>query len=88
MLLPTIRETDENTLLIADGFSCREQIEQLAHRRAFHTAEVAAKALREGSYQNAEGHKIQEPHTIPEMQEQSELKNRTKAEPMEIGHEH
>jgi Fe-S oxidoreductase/FAD/FMN-containing dehydrogenase len=88
MLLPTVRETDEKTILIADGFSCREQIEQLAHRRALHTAEVAAKALREGSYQNGEGHKIQEPHTIPEMQEQSELKNRTKAEPMEIGHEH
>ncbi|HEY1790399.1 MAG TPA: FAD-linked oxidase C-terminal domain-containing protein [Verrucomicrobiae bacterium] len=88
VLLPTIRDTDEKTLLIADGFSCREQIEQLAHRRAMHTAEVAAKALREGSYNNAKGHKIQEPHTIPEMQEQSELKNRTHAEPMEIGHEH
>ncbi|HEV2455059.1 MAG TPA: heterodisulfide reductase-related iron-sulfur binding cluster, partial [Verrucomicrobiae bacterium] len=88
ILLPTVRETDDKTLLIADGFSCREQIEQLAHRRALHTAEVAAKALREGSYQNDEGHKIQEPHTIPEMQEQSELKNRTHAEPMEIGHEH
>jgi FAD/FMN-containing dehydrogenase/Fe-S oxidoreductase len=88
MLLPSVRELDEKTLLIADGFSCREQIEQLAHRRALHTAEVAAKALREGSHLNPDGHKAQEPHTIPEMQEQSQLKNRTKAEPMEIGHEH
>lgn len=88
ILLPAVRGADEQTLLIADGFSCREQIEQLAHRRALHTAEVAAKALREGSFQNGDGHKIQEPHTIPEMQEQSELKNRTHAEPMEIGHEH
>jgi FAD/FMN-containing dehydrogenase/Fe-S oxidoreductase len=88
VLLPAVREADEKTLLIADGFSCREQIEQLAHRRAMHTAEVAAKALREGNHQNGQGHKIQEPHTIPEMQEQSELKNRTHAEPMEMGHEH
>ncbi|MGH7979470.1 MAG: FAD-linked oxidase C-terminal domain-containing protein, partial [Limisphaerales bacterium] len=88
MLLPAVRDTDEKTLLIADGFSCREQIEQLAHRRALHTAEVAAKALREGSFQNGQGHKIHEPHTIPEMQEQSQLKNRAQAQPMEIGHEH
>jgi Fe-S oxidoreductase len=88
VLLPSVRQADSETLLIADGFSCREQIEQLAQRRALHTAEVAAKALREGSLQNAEGRKIEPPHTIPEMQEQSELKNRTRAEPMEIGHEH
>jgi FAD/FMN-containing dehydrogenase/Fe-S oxidoreductase len=88
VLLPSIRDTDSETLLIADGFSCREQIEQLAHRRALHTAEVAAKALREGSRQNPEGRKIIEPHTIPEMQDQSQLNNRTQIEPMEIGHEH
>lgn len=88
ILLPAVRDAGPDVLLIADGFSCREQIEQLTHRRALHTAEVAAKALHEGNYKNAEGKKIQEPHTIPEMQEQSQLKNRTKAEPMEIGHEH
>lgn len=88
VLLPAMREAGQEMLLIADGFSCREQIEQLAHKHALHTAEVAAKALREGSHENGEGKKIQEPHTIPEMQEQSQLKNRTHAEPMEIGHEH
>jgi FAD/FMN-containing dehydrogenase/Fe-S oxidoreductase len=88
VLLPAIRDTDGETLLIADGFSCREQIEQLTHRRALHTVEVAAKALREGSHENPEGKKIIEPHTIPEMQDQSQLNNRTQIEPMEIGHEH
>ncbi|HEY1663545.1 MAG TPA: FAD-linked oxidase C-terminal domain-containing protein [Verrucomicrobiae bacterium] len=88
VLLPTVRQADADTLLIADGFSCREQIEQLADRRALHTAEVVARALREGSYANPEGEKIVSPHTIPEMQAQSQLNNRTQAKPMEIGHEH
>ncbi len=30
------------TLIVADGFSCREQIDQLGHRRAIHFAEVLA----------------------------------------------
>ncbi|MGH7953561.1 MAG: (Fe-S)-binding protein, partial [Limisphaerales bacterium] len=83
ILLPTVRETPEDILLIADGFSCREQIEQLANRHALHTAEVVAKVLREGSRGSSEGEKVQEPHTVPEMQEQSQLKNRRQAEPME-----
>jgi FAD/FMN-containing dehydrogenase/Fe-S oxidoreductase len=88
ILLPRVRETPPETLLIADGFSCREQIEQLANRRALHTAEVLLKVLREGSRENPEGKKIHAPHMVPEMQEQSQLKNRTKTEAVEIGHEH
>src|SRR5204862_2735281 len=41
-LLPAVREAGQSTLVIADGFSCRTQIEQLAGRRALHTAEVVA----------------------------------------------
>jgi Fe-S oxidoreductase len=88
ILLPRVRETPQENFVIAEGFSCREQIEQLANRRALHTAEVLLKVLREGSYTNPEGKKIEAPHTVPEMQEQSQLKNRTKTEPVEIGHEH
>jgi FAD/FMN-containing dehydrogenase/Fe-S oxidoreductase len=87
ILLPRVREEKKEKLVIADGFSCREQIEQLANHRALHTAEVLVKVLREGSYKNPEGKKIHAPHTVPEMQEQSQLKNRTKTEPIEIGHE-
>jgi FAD/FMN-containing dehydrogenase/Fe-S oxidoreductase len=43
-LLPDLaREPD--ALLVADGFSCREQIRQLAGRPAFHVAEVVRRAL-------------------------------------------
>jgi Fe-S oxidoreductase len=34
VLLPSIRKTDKDTLLVADGFSCREQISQTIDRHA------------------------------------------------------
>jgi hypothetical protein len=34
-------------LVVADGFSCREQIAHATGRRAFHLAEVLQLALRE-----------------------------------------
>ena len=45
-LLPAVREAGEETLLIADGFSCKTQIEQLTERRALHTAQVIKMAMR------------------------------------------
>jgi Fe-S oxidoreductase len=39
-LLPRIRSTPAETLLLADGFSCRTQIAQGTGRRALHLAEV------------------------------------------------
>jgi Fe-S oxidoreductase len=44
-LLPAIRSAAEDTLLIADGFSCREQISQSTGRRALHLAQVLDAAL-------------------------------------------
>ncbi|MBW3668642.1 MAG: FAD-binding protein [Actinobacteria bacterium] len=44
-LLPAVRAASPDTLLVADGFSCREQIDQTTGRRALHTAEVLAQAL-------------------------------------------
>lgn len=41
-LLPAVRGADAETLLVADGFSCREQIAQLSERKALHIAEVLA----------------------------------------------
>jgi Fe-S oxidoreductase len=40
VLLPEVRKAASDTLIIADGFSCREQISQLTDRRALHLAEV------------------------------------------------
>jgi FAD/FMN-containing dehydrogenase len=39
-LLPAVRAVDPETLLVADGFSCRTQITAGTGRRALHTAEV------------------------------------------------
>ena len=46
-LLPAVRETGPETLLVTDGFSCRSQIEHGADRRPVHLAEVLALAYRE-----------------------------------------
>jgi FAD/FMN-containing dehydrogenase/Fe-S oxidoreductase len=42
-LLPAIQSCDAATIVVADGFSCREQIDQLGHVRALHFAEVLAR---------------------------------------------
>jgi Fe-S oxidoreductase len=47
VLLPAVRDAARDTLVIADGFSCREQIAQLSDRRAYHLAEVLRLALRQ-----------------------------------------
>ncbi|MBX3665320.1 MAG: FAD-binding oxidoreductase [Burkholderiales bacterium] len=44
-LLPAVRAADEKTLIVASGYSCREQIAQLSDRKALHIAEVVALAL-------------------------------------------
>jgi hypothetical protein len=41
VLLPKVREASPETLIVADGFSCKSQIEQAGTgRRALHVAEV------------------------------------------------
>ena len=48
VLLPKVREADASTLILADGFSCREQIAGLTGRGALHLAQVLQMALHEG----------------------------------------
>jgi Fe-S oxidoreductase len=45
VLLPQVRAADRDALIIADGFSCREQIAQATDRRALHMAEVLHLAM-------------------------------------------
>jgi Fe-S oxidoreductase len=45
VLLPAVRAAAADTLVVADGFSCREQIEQATGRTALHLAEVLRLAL-------------------------------------------
>ena len=49
VLLPAVRQAGPETLIVADGFSCRTQIEQETGRRALHLAEL----IRMGQTQNA-----------------------------------
>jgi Fe-S oxidoreductase len=44
-LLPAVRSAPPDCLIIADGFSCREQISQCTGRRALHLAEAIQMAL-------------------------------------------
>jgi Fe-S oxidoreductase len=45
VLLPAVRSAGQDTLIVSDGFSCREQIYQATGRRAVHLAEAMRIAL-------------------------------------------
>jgi FAD/FMN-containing dehydrogenase/Fe-S oxidoreductase len=46
-LLPAVRQADPDTLIVADGTSCRHQIADCTPRRARHVVEVLAEALQD-----------------------------------------
>jgi FAD/FMN-containing dehydrogenase/Fe-S oxidoreductase len=48
VLLPAVRQADKDTLIITDGFSCREQITQTTDRVPLHLAQIIQMALHEG----------------------------------------
>ncbi|MCW2526531.1 MAG: linked oxidase domain protein, partial [Pseudonocardiales bacterium] len=52
-LLPAIRAASDNAIVLADGFSCRTQLDQLADRGGIHLAELLASYL-PGSTANQE----------------------------------
>ncbi|HET7209363.1 MAG TPA: FAD-linked oxidase C-terminal domain-containing protein [Terriglobales bacterium] len=69
VLLPAVRNADASTIVIADGFSCKEQIAQQTNRSALHTAEVLAMALHKGP--NGPSGAFPEQHSIaPRVQAQ------------------
>jgi len=49
VLLPAVRRAAPDTLVVADGFSCREQILQGTGRPAMHLAEILKMALERGN---------------------------------------
>lgn len=51
VLLPRVRQAPADTLIVTDGFSCREQISQTTKRRALHLAEVLQMALHQETIQ-------------------------------------
>jgi FAD/FMN-containing dehydrogenase/Fe-S oxidoreductase len=48
VLLPAVRRASAETLIVADGFSCREQIRQATGREAVHLAEALRMGLAAG----------------------------------------
>jgi hypothetical protein len=44
-LLPAVRKAPADTMIVADGFSCREQITQATGRQTLHLAEVIQMAI-------------------------------------------
>jgi hypothetical protein len=48
VLLPRVRQAPDDELVIADGFSCRTQIQQGSDRRGLHLAEVMRLAMHLG----------------------------------------
>jgi FAD/FMN-containing dehydrogenase/Fe-S oxidoreductase len=45
VLLPKVRDAAQDTLIVADGFSCREQIAQATGRQVLHLSQVLQMAL-------------------------------------------
>ena len=46
VLLPAVRNAAQDRLIVADGFSCREQVLQGTGKPAIHLAEVLKMALK------------------------------------------
>jgi Fe-S oxidoreductase len=49
VLLPAVRQASDATLVVTNGFSCREQVEQTTHKRTYHLADVIQLALKRTS---------------------------------------
>ena len=47
VLLPAVRKVSDETLIVSDGFSCREQIEQATGKTTLHLSELLQLALKQ-----------------------------------------
>jgi hypothetical protein len=79
-LLPAVRKAPPEWLIIANGFSCREQIAQGSHRKALHLAEVLQMAL------NPHRPEAQPyPEALDEQQRQAEISRSMKHAGLALG---
>lgn len=66
-LAPAVRQAKEETLIIANGFSCHEQIVQQTRRRPLHVAEVLQLAKQQGRPRSVTPHyQPTEPEPLPD----------------------
>lgn len=70
VLLPRVRAASAETLVIADGFSCRNQIEEGTSRRGLHIAQVLQLAPRRGPAGPTPG----APEQAPELHENQRIR--------------
>ena len=56
VLLPAVRASADTTLIVADGYSCREQIAQTTDRRGLHLTEVIHMAMQGDSQAQQKEH--------------------------------
>jgi Fe-S oxidoreductase len=63
VVLPAVRSAGKDDLIVADGFSCREQIAQATDRRGLHLAEVVHLALQRETGVMASNGKGRSPET-------------------------
>jgi FAD/FMN-containing dehydrogenase/Fe-S oxidoreductase len=55
VLLPAVRKADQDTLIMTNGFSCREQIRQATGRESLHLAQVIRMGIKNKQEQEAGG---------------------------------
>ncbi|MBI5261290.1 MAG: FAD-binding protein [Bradyrhizobium sp.] len=61
-LLPAVRRADDDTLIVADGTSCRHQIKEGARRNALHVARVLAMSLERAKSNHPPSSATEEPN--------------------------
>ncbi|MEO6905509.1 MAG: (Fe-S)-binding protein, partial [Ginsengibacter sp.] len=67
VMLPAVRGADKKTLVISNGYSCREQIEQLTDREGMHIAQVLQMALHENERADSEATNYPERKYVDDM---------------------
>jgi len=80
-LLPAVRQVPDDWLIIADGFSCREQIAQNTSRRALHLAEVLQMALQPSALDKDDPY----PESRGAREQQAEIRAQMKQAGMKAG---
>mgnify|MGYP001799261893 CR=1 FL=1 len=66
-LLHAVRGADKKTLVISNGYSCREQIEQLTDREGMHIAQVLQMALHENGRDDSDATNYPEKKYVDDM---------------------
>ena len=64
VLFPSVRSAAPDTVIVADGFSCRQQISHGTPRHAMHLAEVLQMGLRPSQPRSKRGY-VEDGHTEP-----------------------